>query len=111
MLPPAASSGWLGTVLEQFLEFIHPDSDLTDDRPQCSTIDFRMIRHHCLTEWIISAHDDMAAVLTPHAIADTRQSGSDLLPRNSRQVAHTATINASNFSSGTANPSSFSTSI
>ncbi len=49
------------------------------------------------------------AMLTTHTKANSDQCGHDLATGNPRQSAHTATINASNFSSGTGSPSSLST--
>jgi hypothetical protein len=50
-------------------------------------------------------------VLTAHTETEPLQRGDHLPPRQAWQLAHTATINAPNFSSGTGKPSSFSTSM
>lgn len=39
-----------------------------------------MVGHDRLTEWIISAQNDVTAVLPPHAKTNPAQSSDDLLP-------------------------------
>jgi hypothetical protein len=37
---------------------------MPEDGAQSASIDLSVVWHHSLREWVISSHDDMAAVLT-----------------------------------------------
>ena len=45
-------------------EFLHALIALPKNGAECSPIHLAMIRNHCLGKRIVSAHDDMAAVLS-----------------------------------------------
>jgi len=87
--------------IEEILELVNGETCLPNDRSQCSAVQFWMIRHHQLRNRIATTKDHVAAVLSPKQKTDGCKGFYALSPRDSRQVAHTATRMASNRSGGT----------
>jgi hypothetical protein len=55
--------------LHQSAEIFNREITLTEDRSQCAPVQFVMVRDNCLREGIISAEDDVTAVLPSNAKA------------------------------------------
>jgi len=65
-----------------------------------------MVRHDRLSEWCVTTHDDVAAVLPPNRETKLLKHTNDIGAGNLRKPAHTATTSASKCSGGTASLSS-----
>jgi len=66
------------TGSKPFVQFIHADSCLAENGPQCSSVNLPVIGNNRLGERIIAAHDDVTAMLTPNREAGLLQSADDL---------------------------------
>lgn len=91
---------------KQSHKIIHAEIRLPQYRPQSAAVEFAMRWNHSLSEGGVAPHDNVTAMLAADSKADPLESRYDLLPGNRRQLAHTASNNASSRSSGTGSPSS-----